>query len=122
MRRTASMVCRAKAVRAVAFFGSFFGRKRAGNDAQQHNVEKPPAVLRPEGSMSEREIVEIEVVKLLMRSYFGIVKKTVQDMVPKSTMLFSCLACCRAASEPPRARTVPRGNVCPSHAGKRSDY
>jgi dynamin 1-like protein len=35
---------------------------------------------------SEREMVEIDVIKLLIASYFGIVKKTIKDTVPKAIM------------------------------------
>jgi len=37
---------------------------------------------------SDRELIEIEVIKLLMSSYFSIVKKSVSDQVPKSIMCF----------------------------------
>jgi vacuolar protein sorting-associated protein 1 len=65
-------------------FSSFFSKqpnKRPGI------LEAPPAVLKASGTVSEREFVEIEVIKLLLTSYYNIVKKTVTDMIPKCIML-----------------------------------
>ncbi|KAJ2141476.1 vacuolar protein sorting-associated protein 1, partial [Coemansia sp. RSA 637] len=39
------------------------------------------------GTLSEREQQETEVIKLLVQSYFNIVKRTTIDMIPKSIML-----------------------------------
>ena len=50
-------------------------------------LEAPPAVLKASGTVSEREYVEIEVIKLLLTNYYNIVKKTVTDMIPKCIML-----------------------------------
>eukprot|EP00461_Guttulinopsis_vulgaris_P001387 UN01387 len=36
---------------------------------------------------TERELVEIDVIKLLIESYFNIVKKTIKDIIPKAIML-----------------------------------
>lgn len=36
---------------------------------------------------SERELIETDVIKLLISSYFAIVKKTIKDTIPKAVML-----------------------------------
>lgn len=65
-------------------FGSFFKKT---SKPKPGVLEPPPAVLKASGSVSEREFTEIEVIKLLITSYFNIVKQTIVDMVPKCAML-----------------------------------
>lgn len=50
-------------------------------------MEAPPPILKATGGMSDKEVVETEVIKLLISSYFGIVQRTVADIVPKAIML-----------------------------------
>ncbi|OAJ44422.1 hypothetical protein BDEG_27650 [Batrachochytrium dendrobatidis JEL423] len=64
------------------FFGSFFKQK-----TKPGVLEQPPAVLKASGNLSEREQIETEVIKLLLMSYFNIVKRTAADLVPKAIML-----------------------------------
>lgn len=49
---------------------------------------KPPTILRPSESHSEQEAIEIAVTKLLLRSYYDIVRKNIEDCVPKAIMHF----------------------------------
>ncbi|KAL0640036.1 vacuolar protein sorting-associated protein 1 [Maublancomyces gigas] len=66
------------------FFGSFFASK---NKKKMAAMEPPPATLKASGTLSEREGIEVEVIKLLINSYYNIVKRTMIDMVPKAIML-----------------------------------
>lgn len=66
------------------FFGSFFATK---NKKKLAAMEAPPPTLKASGTLSEKESQEVEVIKLLINSYFNIVRRTVIDMVPKSIML-----------------------------------
>ncbi|CAI5759980.1 unnamed protein product [Candida verbasci] len=66
------------------FFGGFFSSK---NKKRLQQMEAPPPVLRATGTMTERETMETEVIKLLISSYYNIVKRTVADVVPKAIML-----------------------------------
>ncbi|KAK8645259.1 hypothetical protein V6N13_119102 [Hibiscus sabdariffa] len=50
-------------------------------------LREPPSVLRPR-EMSDNEAKEIIVTKLLVKSYFDIVRKKIQDSVPKAIMCF----------------------------------
>ncbi|KAL3010859.1 hypothetical protein AAZX31_07G168300 [Glycine max] len=52
------------------------------------HLREPPPVLRPLESNSETEAVEITVTKLLLKSYYDIVRKNVEDLVPKAIMHF----------------------------------
>lgn len=67
-----------------SLFGSFLNKKPVKKPGV---LETPPAILKATGSLSEREYVEIEIIKLLLISYYNIVKRTICDMVPKSIML-----------------------------------
>jgi vacuolar protein sorting-associated protein 1 len=66
------------------FFGSFFASK---NKKKMAAMEAPPATLKASGTLSEKEAQEVEVIKLLITSYFNIVRRTMIDMVPKAIML-----------------------------------
>ncbi|KAK4600539.1 hypothetical protein RGQ29_010258 [Quercus rubra] len=48
-------------------------------------LREPPAILRPL-EITEHEAVVITVTKLLLRSYYDIVRKNIQDLVPKAVM------------------------------------
>jgi dynamin 1-like protein len=66
------------------FFGSFFATK---NKKKMAAMEPPPAQLKASGALSDKEAQEVEVIKLLITSYFNIVRRTMIDMVPKAIML-----------------------------------
>ncbi|KAK1075902.1 vacuolar protein sorting-associated protein 1 [Friedmanniomyces endolithicus] len=68
----------------AGFFGSFFASK---NKKKMAAMEPPPATLKASGTLSEKESQEVEVIKLLITSYYNIVRRTMVDMVPKAIML-----------------------------------
>ena len=45
-------------------------------------------VLRVPGGVSEQEEVQVQVTRLLVESYFDVVRKNLQDAVPKAVMHF----------------------------------
>ncbi|KAI6042995.1 Dynamin central region-domain-containing protein [Pisolithus marmoratus] len=68
-----------------SFFGSFFSSAKKGQTKKAGPVmEAPPPVIRPQSALSDRETMETEVIKLLINSYFNIVKREMIDMVPKA--------------------------------------
>lgn len=71
-----------------SFFGSFFSAAKKGDkQAKKPSMEAPPPVIRPQTALNERETMETEVIKLLIHSYFNIVKREMIDMVPKAISL-----------------------------------
>ncbi|XWS54586.1 hypothetical protein CRYUN_Cryun10bG0101600 [Craigia yunnanensis] len=52
------------------------------------HLREPPPVLRPSEDRSENEATEIAITKLLLRSYYDIVRKNIEDSVPKAIMHF----------------------------------
>ncbi len=73
------------------FFGSFF-QKTSNQPSQAVKAKKalmeaPPPSLKASGQFSQREQLETEVVKLLIQSYFNVVKVETISMVPKCIML-----------------------------------
>ncbi|CAO3599123.1 unnamed protein product [Absidia cylindrospora] len=69
-----------------SFFGSFFsGNKKTKKTSGM--MDAPPQSLKATGALSDREFMETEVIKLLIQSYYNIVKRTMIDMVPKAIML-----------------------------------
>ncbi|KAL6613917.1 hypothetical protein ACP70R_036187 [Stipagrostis hirtigluma subsp. patula] len=51
-------------------------------------VKQPPIVLKPSEHQSEQEALEIAITKLLLKSYYNIVRKNVEDFIPKAIMHF----------------------------------
>ncbi|KAL8666223.1 MAG: hypothetical protein Q9168_007537 [Polycauliona sp. 1 TL-2023] len=66
------------------FFGSFFVSK---NKKKMAAMDAPPPQLKASGTLSDKESQEVEVIKLLITSYFNIIQRTMIDMVPKAIML-----------------------------------
>ncbi|QRV86437.1 dynamin central region protein [Ceratobasidium sp. AG-Ba] len=70
------------------FFGSFFsGNRNQPKKKGAAVMEAPPAIIRPQSQLSDRETMETEVIKLLITSYYNIVKREMIDMVPKAISL-----------------------------------
>ncbi|KAH8100213.1 Dynamin central region-domain-containing protein [Cristinia sonorae] len=69
-----------------SFFGSFFttAQKQQSKKKGVQAMEAPPPVIRPQAALNDRETMETEVIKLLIHSYFNIVKREMIDMVPKA--------------------------------------
>lgn len=53
-----------------------------------HYVSQPPLILKPSENQTEQEALEIAIIKLLLKSYYDIVRKNIEDSVPKAIMHF----------------------------------
>ncbi|XP_072981531.1 dynamin-related protein 3B-like [Typha angustifolia] len=51
-------------------------------------LREPPITLKPSENQTEQEAVEITITKLLLKSYYDIVRKNIEDAVPKAIMHF----------------------------------
>ncbi|KAF3337168.1 dynamin-related protein 3A-like protein [Carex littledalei] len=51
-------------------------------------LREPPVILKPSEHQTEQEALEIAITKLLLKSYYDIVRKNVEDSVPKAIMHF----------------------------------
>ncbi|KIO30254.1 hypothetical protein M407DRAFT_14383 [Tulasnella calospora MUT 4182] len=80
------------------FFGSFFQSKKVTGAAKRLSgtgigqapnpalaiMDQPPPTIRPQSAFTDREKLETEVIKLLITSYFNIIKRLIIDVIPKS--------------------------------------
>jgi dynamin 1-like protein len=55
-----------------------------------HLPQVPATMKQTDKPATEREQVEMEIIKSLMESYFAIVRKNIIDLVPKTIMYFLC--------------------------------
>jgi len=49
-------------------------------------LKEPPITLKP--SETEQDATEVAIVKLLIKSYYDIVRKSIEDAIPKAVMHF----------------------------------
>lgn len=76
------------------WFANWFGKGGAGGDDSVSDpggegvLRRPPPTLRVPKAVSDQEGVQVEVTRLLVASYFDIVRKNLQDAVPKALMHF----------------------------------
>ncbi|XP_073526511.1 uncharacterized protein [Phyllobates terribilis] len=52
------------------------------------HLKEPPTILKSSDTPSDQEAIEMEATKRLMSSYFDIVRKNIEDFVPKAIMHF----------------------------------
>ncbi|KAK9073968.1 hypothetical protein SSX86_006562 [Deinandra increscens subsp. villosa] len=58
------------------------------NSSSMINLREPPTVLRSSDANSDQAAIGIQVTKLMLRSYYDIVRKNIEDYVPKAIMHF----------------------------------
>eukprot|EP00392_Amoebophrya_sp_AT5.2_P010597 g10662.t1 len=63
-----------------------YARIQQPHEAAAIRLPQMPSTVFPSDELSDRERVEINIIKTLIASYYGIVKKNIVDAVPKSVM------------------------------------
>lgn len=61
--------------------------KPTSDDFVSLTVPDASTVLHSQQGLNEREQLEVELVQFLIRSYYSIVKRNVQDSIPKAVCL-----------------------------------
>uniref|UniRef100_A0A0A9E204 GED domain-containing protein n=1 Tax=Arundo donax TaxID=35708 RepID=A0A0A9E204_ARUDO len=51
-------------------------------------LKEPPITLKPSEDQTEQDATEVAIVKLLIKSYYDIVRKSIEDAIPKAVMHF----------------------------------
>jgi dynamin 1-like protein len=51
-------------------------------------LREPPITLKPSENQPAQDATEVAIVKLLIKSYYDIVRKSIEDAVPKAIMHF----------------------------------
>jgi dynamin 1-like protein len=76
----------------TGFFGSGSGKAPAPQATPKRSTKpalhQPPSTLRVPTGTTEQEEVQVEVTRVLVESYFDLVRKNLQDAVPKAVMHF----------------------------------
>ena len=68
------------------WFQGWFSNSEGGE--KNVSLQRPPDVLTVSDDVTEHELVQVQVTRLLINSYFDIVRKNIQDMAPKILMNF----------------------------------
>ncbi|TVU13955.1 hypothetical protein EJB05_37395, partial [Eragrostis curvula] len=61
---------------------------RLDNISSMIQLNEPPITLKPSENHPKQDAVEIAIVKLLIKSYYDIVRKNIEDAIPKAVMNF----------------------------------
>lgn len=69
------------------WIASFFGGASKGTP-ESISLQEPPRVLKVSETKNEQEELEVAVTRLLVSSYFSIVSKNLQDLIPKIVVHF----------------------------------
>ncbi|CAN0846582.1 Dynamin-related protein 3A [Linum grandiflorum] len=77
-----------KTATSMEYMDGDYGSDYLSNSLSVIHLQEPPEMLRPSDTPSEQESIEIAVIKLLLRSYYNIVRKNIEDLVPKTIMHF----------------------------------
>lgn len=82
-------------VKKGSFLGFMFGSKKEEESSPKLErsgttltLPRVPDTVRAHSTVTEREVVEVSIIKSLISSYFAIVQKNFLDLVPKTIMCF----------------------------------
>ena len=73
---------------ALARDNPFYIERNINNQYERTYLPQPPNHVKVPENISKREQIEVDMIKKLITSYFNVVKKNINDSIPKTVINF----------------------------------